>query len=56
MPRRWGCAAPKPDDLRGGDPAENARILRALLADEDHSARRDVVLLNSAAALAAETR
>jgi anthranilate phosphoribosyltransferase len=39
-------------DLRGGDPAENAAILRALLAGEDRSPRRDVVLLNAAAALA----
>ena len=29
-------------------------MLRALLAGEDHSPRRDVVLLNSAAALATE--
>lgn len=41
-------------DLRGGDPDENARMLSALLKGEDQSARRDVVLLNAAAALAAE--
>lgn len=41
-------------DLLGGDPAENAAILRALLAGQDSSARVDVVLLNSAAALATE--
>ena len=40
--------------LRGGDPAENAIILRNLLTGQDDSPRRDVVLLNSAAALAAE--
>src|SRR5512133_2405231 len=40
------------DDLRGGDPAQNATMLRALLACEDHSPRCDVVLRNSAAALA----
>lgn len=43
-----------PDDLHGGEPDENARILRALLAGEDESPRRDVVLLNAAAALVAE--
>jgi anthranilate phosphoribosyltransferase len=43
------------DDLRGGEPEENARMLRALLANEDHSPRRDVVLLNAAAALALDT-
>jgi anthranilate phosphoribosyltransferase len=43
------------DDLRGGEPAENAQILRTLLKGEDQSPRRDVVLLNAAIALAAET-
>jgi anthranilate phosphoribosyltransferase len=42
------------DDLRGGEPEENARLLRALLAGEDRSPRRDVVLFNAAAALAVE--
>ena len=40
--------------LQGGDPEENARILRSVLAGEDNSPRRDVVLLNAAAALATE--
>jgi len=40
------------DMLRGGDPQQNALILRAILSGEDLSPRRDVVLLNSAAALA----
>jgi anthranilate phosphoribosyltransferase len=43
------------DDLRGGDPDENARMLRALLSGEDDSPRRDVLVLNSAAALATES-
>lgn len=47
-----GLRRARPADLRGGDPAENAAILRALLAGEDRSPRRDVVLLNAAAALA----
>jgi anthranilate phosphoribosyltransferase len=50
-----GLRRAQPDELTGGDPAQNARMLRALLANEDNSARRDVVLLNSAGALAAET-
>ena len=37
------------DDLRGGDPAQNARALDALL-DGARGAYRDVVLLNAAAA------
>lgn len=42
------------EDLRGGDPQQNAVLLEALLRGEDDSPRRDVVLLNAAAALAAE--
>lgn len=41
-------------ELRGGDPVRNAAMLRGLLAGEDQSSRRDVVLLNAAAALATE--
>ncbi|GAB4581540.1 MAG: anthranilate phosphoribosyltransferase [Anaerolineales bacterium] len=41
--------------LRGGLPAENAARMRALLANEETSPLRDVVLLNAAAALAVET-
>lgn len=50
-----GLRPAAPDDLRGGDPAENAAILRAILENRDDSPRRDVVLLNSAAAIAAHT-
>jgi anthranilate phosphoribosyltransferase len=39
-------------DLRGGDAAHNAAVVRAVLAGE-HGPVRDVVLLNAAAALAA---
>lgn len=38
-------------DLRGGDPAENAVMLRALLSGQDTGPRKDVVLFNTAAAL-----
>ncbi len=48
-----GLRRARPADLRGGEPEENARILRALLGGKDRSTRRDVLLLNSAAALAA---
>ena len=50
----FGLRPASVDDLRGGDPAENAGMLRALLRGEDQGSRRDVVLLNSAAALATE--
>lgn len=41
-------------DLRGGDAAENAVITRGILQGEIHGPKRDVVLLNAAAALSTE--
>lgn len=41
-------------DLSGGDPPENARLLREILSGADRGPRRDVVLLNAAAALAVD--
>jgi anthranilate phosphoribosyltransferase len=43
------------DDIRGGDAAVNAEIIREILRGKK-SARRDVVLLNAAAALVAAGR
>ncbi|GAA3831436.1 MULTISPECIES: anthranilate phosphoribosyltransferase [Brevibacterium] len=40
------------DDLRGGGPADNAKIMRSVLAGEK-SPVRDIVLINAAAALVA---
>ena len=45
-----GLAPATPDDLVGGDPEANARILAAVLAGEI-GPRRDIVVLNAAAAL-----
>ena len=42
-------------EISGGDVQDNARIIRNILSGEK-SARRDVVLLNSAAALVAAGR
>jgi anthranilate phosphoribosyltransferase len=42
-------------DLRGGAPDESAQMMRELLQGKRHDARRDAVLLNAAATLAAET-
>ena len=39
------------DDLRGGDGAANAEIVRRILRGEERGPKRDVVLLNTAAAL-----
>lgn len=50
-PQELGFALASPEALVGGDPAENAMITRNILSGRDKSARRDVVLLNAAAAL-----
>ncbi|MEM7028953.1 MAG: bifunctional anthranilate synthase component II/anthranilate phosphoribosyltransferase [Chloroflexota bacterium] len=50
-PQSLGLSIAKPEDLKGGDPKENAAIARQILSGEDKSARRDVVVLNAAAAL-----
>jgi anthranilate phosphoribosyltransferase len=51
----FGLRPVAPHELRGGEPDVNARLLRDLISGKDTSARRDVVLLNAAAALASET-
>ncbi len=51
-PAELGLTPAPPEALRGGGPEENAAIARAVLGGEK-GARRDVVLLNSAAALRA---
>lgn len=53
--RDLGLRPASHDDLRGGAPEENAGMLRAILSGQDDSPRRDVVLLNAAAALATES-
>ncbi|GJL95576.1 MAG: anthranilate phosphoribosyltransferase [Hyphococcus sp.] len=49
-PEEAGLPRANADDLKGGDPQENAQSLRALL-DGEKSAYRDIALLNAAAAL-----
>jgi anthranilate phosphoribosyltransferase len=49
-PAEYGLVCDAPEALRGQDPEYNARALRMLLGGEK-SAYRDIVLLNSAAAL-----
>jgi anthranilate phosphoribosyltransferase len=51
-PATLGLDRAKPEDLRGGDPAYNAAVARAVL-DGERGAVRDTVVLNAAAALAA---
>ncbi len=52
-PADLGIARAKPDDLKGSDAAGNAAVARAVLGGE-RGPVRDTVLLNAAAALAAE--
>ncbi len=50
----YGLRRVQKDELQGGEPALNARMLRNLLSGKDDSPRRDVVLLNAAAAMATQ--
>jgi len=54
-PADLGLALATVQDLRGGTPDESAQMMRDLLSTKLNGARRDAVLLNTAAALAAET-
>ena len=54
-PRDLGLGRSQPADLLGGTPPENADLLRRVLEGE-HGPRRDVVLLNAAAAVLAAGR
>jgi len=47
----WRVVPVKPEELAGGDPMTNAGIVREILSGKDRGARRDIVLLNAAAAL-----
>lgn len=51
-PEDFGFSTAPPRSIRGGDKEENARIVRAVLSGEQ-GPRRDVVLMNAAAALVA---
>ena len=49
-PEDWGVASAPIEALRGGTPEENAAITRAIL-DGEPGPRRDIVLVNAAAAI-----
>jgi anthranilate phosphoribosyltransferase len=50
-PGELGVPQASLSDLLGGEPQENARIMRDILSGEDRGPRRDIVLLNAAAVL-----
>jgi anthranilate phosphoribosyltransferase len=51
--RSYGLPRASRADLAGGSPAENAEITRGILSGAERGAKRDVVILNAAAALVA---
>jgi anthranilate phosphoribosyltransferase len=51
-PLELGIARSEPEELQGGDPAENAEAIRRVLAGEN-GGRRDAILLNAAATVVA---
>jgi len=46
-----GIAKTAPENLRGGDAAENAKICREILSGESNSAKTEIVILNAGAAI-----
>ena len=50
-PEEAGLSSAPLDELKGGDSEENARITRSILSGKDVGPKRDVVVLNAAAAL-----
>jgi anthranilate phosphoribosyltransferase len=50
-PAQFGFAPASADDLAGGDPVVNARIIESVLAGDGPAGARAAVLLNAAAAI-----
>ncbi len=55
-PGAYGIGDVPPEALKGGDARENAAVTRAILYGEERGPKRDVVLLNAAAALTVDGR
>lgn len=49
--RDYGLRPAPTAELRGGDPAENARIMKSILIGDECGPKKDVVILNTALAL-----
>ena len=50
-PADFGISEPSIDELRTGDAITNAGIIRDILSDKDKGPRKDIVVLNAAAAI-----
>lgn len=55
-PEQFGIKRAKLEDLKGGNAEQNAKIILDILSGKDKTAKRDVVILNSAFALVAAGR
>ena len=51
-PKDFGLPTARLEDIKGGDSNENARILKDILGGKERGAKRDIVALNAAAAIA----
>ena len=51
FPDQLGFRKPSLHELRGGKADQNARALTEILSNQDRSSRRDLIVINSAAAL-----
>src|SRR6202140_2231571 len=51
FPDQLGFRRPSLHELRGGNAAQNAHVLMDILANQDRSARRDLITINAAAGL-----
>ncbi len=47
----FGISLARLDDLKGGDAQTNAKIIKGIISGKDSGPRRDIVLLNAAAAV-----
>ncbi len=56
FPEELGFRRVDPRELEGDTPEENAKLLRAILSGEVEGAKRDIVVLNAAAGLAAANK
>jgi anthranilate phosphoribosyltransferase len=52
-PTDYGFSLSSLEELKGGEAKENAKILRDILSGEQRGARKDIVVLNAAAAIVA---
>ena len=55
-PQYFGFNKASSTEIKGGTPEDNARMLRRVLSGEDRGPRRDVSVMNAAAALVASNR